>query len=134
MATKFFVKKAGDDGKVHIFVRVRQKKSGFDCRMGTNLYIDERIWNHKDDAVYMSRYKDNKLVHDIFIIMDDIFKTCEDKLRSGDELSNEIIQKLVLSCVYREQENRRKQEEEERRQADQTWIHLEVSLHMKAFL
>ena len=133
MATKFFVKKAGDDGKVHIFVRVRQKKSGFDCRMGTNLYIDERIWNHKDDAVYMSRYKDNKLVHDIFIIMDDIFKTCEDKLRSGDELSNEIIQKLVMSCVYREQENRRKQEEEERRQAEAAAKKMTLSKYIDEF-
>ena len=115
MATTFFTKKANNDGMVHIFVRVRNRKTGFDCRMGTNLYIDEKIWKHKDDANYMRKYKDNQLIQKIFITMMDIFKTCEDKLHEGKEVNNQIIQDLVLSCVYREQEERRKKEEEEKR-------------------
>ena len=74
MATTFFAKKANNEGKVHIFVRVRQKRTGFDCRMGTNLFLDERVWNHIDDPVYLEKFKNNKIINDILLIMDDIFK------------------------------------------------------------
>ena len=117
MATTFFAKKANNEGKVHIFVRVRQKRTGFDCRMGTNLFLDERVWNHIDDPVYLEKFKNNKIINDILLIMDDIFKTCQEKLRQEDIYETKVIQDIVRDCVYREQQERLRQEEEERRLA-----------------
>ena len=118
MATTFFTRKVNDEGMVQIFVRVRSKKTGFDSRLATNLYLDEKIWNNRNDPVKKNKAMENKLVEFVFLTIDDIFKTFEDMMSDGVKMTNEKAQKVLHDCVFRVQKERRKKEEEERKQAE----------------
>ena len=133
MATTFFTRKANDEGLVQIFVRVRSKKTGFDSRLATNLYLDEKIWNNRNDRVKKKKAMENKLVEFVFLTVDDIFKTFEDMMSDGVTMTNEKAQSILHECVFRVQKERRRQEEEERRQAELALKKMTLSRYIDEF-
>ena len=134
MATTFFTKKTKEDNQLQIFVRVRRKKTGFDCRLATNLFLDEKVWEDRNDRVKKNKHMKDPLIEAVFLTIDDIFKTCENKVNSGEELSNAIIQDLLFDCVYREQKERKKKAEKEKQLAEEAANKMTLNKYAALFL
>ena len=119
---------------VHIFVRVQQKSTKLDCRMGTNLYIEERIWERRGNTNYMDRFRDNAQVQFVLNKIQAIATACQAKLRAEKVYDIEVIKKIVMDCVYEEQDEKRRQEEEERRLAEEYAKRVTLNKYVHKFL
>ena len=119
MATSFYINKPDKTGMVNVFVRVQNYKTGLNCRMNTKLYIEPRIWTRLSNDAYMKKYDENESVQFVINTMKAIYKACEAQLRSVPNSTNDQIKKVVLDCVYaQEDEKRRKEEEEKQKEAE----------------
>lgn len=134
MSTTFFTKKPDKNGLVHIFVRVQQPSTKLDCRMGTNLYIEERIWERRGNTNYMDKFRDNESVQFVINKVQEIAIACQAKLRSEKVYDIEVIKKIVMDCVYKEQEEKRKKEEEEKRLAEERAQRMTLNKYVDKFL
>lgn len=134
MSTTFFTKKPDKSGMVHIFVRVQQKSTKLDCRMGTNLYIEERIWERRGNTNYMDKFRNNTQVQYVFNKLLAITTACQAKLRAEKVYDIEVIKKIVMDCVYEEQDEKMKKEEEERRLAEEYANRMTLNKYVHKFL
>jgi len=114
MATSFYVNKPDKTGMVNIFVRVQNYKTGLNCRMNTKLFIEPRIWERRDNAAYMEKFRYNQTVQFVLDTMKAIYQVCEAQLRADPKTTNDVIKKIVLDCVYEKEDEKRRIEEEEK--------------------
>lgn len=72
--------------------------------MNTKLYMEPRIWERRDNAAYMEKFRYNESVQFVLDTMKAIYIACEAQLRADPNSTNDVIKKIVLDCVYKQED------------------------------
>lgn len=109
------------DGLAQIFVRIQDRKSKTHIHQATGLFINQHIWEKRNDEKFVDRYAKNPDVRRTLETASEIRRTLDSLFKDGKVLNKDEVRELVHSIVYREEiaaaeaEKEEKAREEERK-------------------
>lgn len=109
------------DGLAQIFVRIQDRRSKTHIHQATGLFINQHIWEKRNDEKFVDRYAKNPDVRRTLETASEIRRTLDSLFKDGKVLNKDEVRELVHSIVYREEiaaaeaEKEEKAREEERK-------------------
>lgn len=109
------------DGLAQIFVRIQDRRSKTHIHQATGLFINQHIWEKRNDEKFVDRYAKNPDVRRTLETASEIRRTLDSLFKDGNVLNKDEVRELVHSIVYREEiaaaeaEKEEKAREEERK-------------------
>lgn len=109
------------DGLAQIFVRIQDRRSKTHIHQATGLFINQHIWEKRNDEKFVDRYAKNPDVRRTLETASEIRRTLDSLFKDGKVLNKDEVRELVHSIVYRDEiaaaeaEKEEKAREEERK-------------------
>ena len=114
------------EGMAQIFIRIQDRKTKTQIRQATGLYINQDIWDKRNDEKAMDRFLKNVELANTFNAVAEIRRTVNSRFESGEALDKDDVRELVRSIVYREEiakaEEEKAEEERKRREAEKVTL------------
>lgn len=102
------------DGLAQIFVRIQDRRSKTHIHQATGLFINQHIWEKRNDEKFVDRYAKNPEVRRTLDNASEIRRTLDSLFKNGQVLNKDEVRKLVHSIVYREEIAAAEAEKEEK--------------------
>lgn len=121
MAATMLLGVVNPDGLAQIFVRIQDRRSKTHIHQATGLFINQHIWEKRNDEKFVDRYAKNPDVRRTLETASEIRRTLDSLFKDGKVLNKDEVRELVHSIVYREEiaaaeaEKEEKAREEERK-------------------
>ena len=102
------------DGLAQIFIRIQDRRTKTHIHQGTGLYINQNIWERRNDEKFIDRFSKNPDVLRTLECASEIRRTVDSIFKDGKSLNKDEVRELVHSIVYRDEIAAAKAEEEEK--------------------
>ena len=110
------------EGCAQIFISVQDRRTKTHIKQGTGLFINETIWENRNNEKYMDKFQKNPDVMKTLNASREIRQTVNSRFEAGEILDKDDVRELVRSIVYREEiaqaEAEKAEEERKRREAE----------------
>lgn len=114
MAATMLLGVVNSDGLAQIFVRIQDRRSKTHIHQATGLFINQHIWEKRNDEKFVDRYAKNPEVRRTLDNASEIRRTLDSLFKNGQVLNKDEVRKLVHSIVYREEIAAAEAEKEEK--------------------
>lgn len=114
------------EGCAQIFISVQDRRTKTHIKQGTGLFINETIWENRNNEKYMDKFQKNPEIMKTLNASREIRQTVNSRFENGEALDKDDVRELVRSIVYREEiakaEAEKAEEERKRMEAEKVTL------------
>lgn len=134
MATTFELGTVRTDGLAPIFIRVQNYTPRLHVKQRLGLFILPRIWEHRLDAKYMEKFKNNDEIQEILRKIEDFRVAIDSQLRLKNFSNNEDIKEYITALLCKDEMEKERAEREEAERLAELEKKMTLNKFFKKFL